>query len=421
MKKVISFFNRLLNLGNTAETPFVDSYKNFMFNLFLLIATPFAFLVLVVNIFIQEYILAVLNFLQLVIFAIGFWVSASQQKIFLRAYLMLLNAIVSIIAAYFFKNGSEYRFLVMVVAAVVIFDKRWQYILFVALISISFVAIRLDDMPLSTMSIWSVIEVIVKILLPLIFFVLCLYYFKYLYFANQTKLEKAYHDISISKNEKERILKVVVHDLRTPITGIAGISKLMHSDTSINPEQKELLTMIEDAAATSLKMIKELLDSTMLEIDKEQLKEVEINKYMQKNLQLLAYSAQEKRITVRADYLPNPVYIKFDPELMDRVIGNLVTNAIKFSKPDSEIFISLSLEEQYVEIAVKDRGIGIPAEYQERVFDMFTTAKRKGTDGEKSFGLGLSICKQIVELHKGNISFTSEQNKGTSFYVRLPV
>jgi signal transduction histidine kinase len=392
-----------------------------MFNLFLLIATPFAFLVLVVNIFIQEYILAVLNFLQLVIFAIGFWVSASQQKIFLRAYLMLLNAIISIIAAYFFKNGSEYRFLVMVVAAVVIFDKRWQYILFVALISTSFVAIRLDDMPLSTMSIWSIVEVIVKILLPLIFFVLCLYYFKYLYFANQTKLEKAYHDISISKNEKERILKVVVHDLRTPITGIAGISKLLHGDASINPEQKELLTMIEDAAATSLKMIKELLDSTTLEIDKEQLKEVEINKYMQKNLQLLAYSAQEKRITVRADYLPNPVYIKFDPELMDRVIGNLVTNAIKFSKPDSEIHISLSLEEQYVVIAVKDRGIGIPAEYQERVFDMFTTAKRKGTDGEKSFGLGLFICKQIVTLHGGTISFTSEPNAGTSFYVRLPV
>lgn len=418
---LLQFIKKLLNLGNTAETPFVDSYKNFMFNLFLLIATPFAFLVLVVNIFIQEYILAVLNFLQLVIFAIGFWVSASQQKIFLRAYLMLLNAIISIIAAYFFKNGSEYRFLVMVVAAVVIFDKRWQYILFVALISTSFVAIRLDDMPLSTMSIWSIVEVIVKILLPLIFFVLCLYYFKYLYFANQTKLEKAYHDISISKNEKERILKVVVHDLRTPITGIAGISKLLHGDASINPEQKELLTMIEDAAATSLKMIKELLDSTTLEIDKEQLKEVEINKYMQKNLQLLAYSAQEKRITVRADYLPNPVYIKFDPELMDRVIGNLVTNAIKFSKPDSEIHISLSLEEQYVVIAVKDRGIGIPAEYQERVFDMFTTAKRKGTDGEKSFGLGLFICKQIVTLHGGTISFTSEPNAGTSFYVRLPV
>ncbi|MBR2647483.1 MAG: HAMP domain-containing histidine kinase [Sediminibacterium sp.] len=421
MKKRIALLNRILNLGNKPDTPFIDSYKNLMFNLFLLLATPFAFLVFLVNVFTQEYVLAALNFLQLIIFTIGFWVSTTQRKIFLRAYLMLLNAIISIVAAYFFKNGSEYRLLVMVVAAIVIFDRKWQYILFVALISISFVAIRLDDLPLSEMSVLSIVEIIVKILLPLIFFILCLYYFKYLYFKNQISLEKAYQDLSISKNEKERILKVVAHDLRTPITGIAGISKLMHSDTSVNAEQKELLTMIEDAATTSLNMIKELLDSTIIDIDKERLKDIEINKYIQQNLQLLAFTAQEKNITLQATYLSKPVHIKFDPELIDRVIGNLVTNAIKFSKPGSEINISLSVEEPYLVIAVKDQGIGIPAGYQERVFDMFTTAKRKGTDGEKSFGLGLSICKQIITLHGGTISFTSEPDKGTSFYVRLPL
>jgi len=110
-----------------------------------------------------------------------------------------------------------------------------------------------------------------------------------------------------------------------------------------------------------------------------------------------------------------------DPDKIDRVVTNLVNNAIKFSNPNSVINISLSREKDEAVIAVKDHGIGIPEDKKDRVFDTFTEAKRKGTSGEQSFGLGLSICKQIIEVHKGKILVESKEGQGSSFFVRLPL
>jgi len=103
-----------------------------------------------------------------------------------------------------------------------------------------------------------------------------------------------------------------------------------------------------------------------------------------------------------------------------RVISNLISNAIKFSPKGAVIYVIVNQKHQGVEICVKDYGIGIPDKLQQQVFNMFTEAKRPGTDGEKSFGLGLSICRQIVEKHSGRIWLKSESNNGSSFYVYLP-
>jgi signal transduction histidine kinase len=421
LQSMVKIIRQLLHLGNTPNTPFVVYYQNLMFNLFFLFATPFVLLVFVVNLLTAEYVLAGFSFLQLIIFSFCFWISATQKHLFLRAYFLLLNAIIGIIAAYIFKNGSEYRLLIMMVAAVVIFDKKWQYIFFVLLLSVSFVAIRLNDMMLASMHWIDLLQIITKILLPLIFFGACLYYFKQLYFENQYKLEQAYRHLSDSKNEKERILNVVAHDLRTPISGISGITKLMLQDTAISTEHKELLSLIEDASASSLKMIKELLSTNINTMEKSKFKNVEANKYFAQAIKLLAFSSQEKRIQLHTNYLDYPVYINIDTDLIDRVIANLINNAIKFSVPHSNIYISLAINDSTFTFTIKDEGIGIATEDQERIFDMFTAAKRKGTAGEKSFGLGLSICKQIIELHNGTIHVTSELGKGTSFLVKLPV
>ncbi|MDO9156121.1 MAG: ATP-binding protein, partial [Sediminibacterium sp.] len=98
-----------------------------------------------------------------------------------------------------------------------------------------------------------------------------------------------------------------------------------------------------------------------------------------------------------------------------------VTNAIKFSKPGSIVHVSLHTNDSFAEIIVKDEGIGIPEYLQSKIFDLFTTAKRKGTAGEKSYGLGLAICKKIIEMHEGFIHVESKEGLGSSFIVRLPL
>src|SRR6185503_7822197 len=114
------------------------------------------------------------------------------------------------------------------------------------------------------------------------------------------------------------------------------------------------------------------------------------------------------------------VKLHINREKIWRVISNLISNAIKFSPVDSVIKVKAIQKQGNVVIAVKDHGIGIPDNMKDKVFNMFTNAKRPGTIGEKSFGLGLSISKQIIEKHSGKIWFDSVQDKGTTFYISLP-
>ncbi|MDB5230884.1 MAG: hypothetical protein JWN76_1689 [Chitinophagaceae bacterium] len=112
-------------------------------------------------------------------------------------------------------------------------------------------------------------------------------------------------------------------------------------------------------------------------------------------------------------------FVEIDKEKIWRVISNLVVNAIKFSPRGACINVSVTRNGKRTIITVSDQGIGIPENIRMQVFDMFTEAKRPGTSGEKSFGLGLFISRQIVQAHKGRLWFESAENKGTNFYIEL--
>ncbi|MDP3394888.1 sensor histidine kinase KdpD [Sediminibacterium sp.] len=412
---------QILSLGNQDDTPFRVAYKNYMFNLFLLLATPFAFLVTCINLYIGAYTLAFFNVAHLLIFVVGYYISYSQKHLDYRPLLLFIGAVISSYTAYMFKNGNEYRFLIMIVAAVVLCEKNWQYILFVLFVSLSFVVIRLDELPLSTMNGLNIFEKVIKLLFPLSFFSICLYYFKEFYFKNQYKLETAYAELTKNKEERDRILNVVAHDLRSPLSGISGISKMMLADDKVVEDNKEMFRLIEQSAESTLRLITDLMHTNINSAEQYQFQEIELNKLVQQILQILVFTAKEKNIIIEVNIAKQKLILNADKDKIDRVISNLVTNAIKFSKPGSIVHVSLHTNDGFAEITVKDNGIGIPEYLQGKIFDLFTTAKRKGTAGEKSYGLGLAICKKIVEVHEGFIHVESKEGIGSSFIVRLPL
>lgn len=110
-----------------------------------------------------------------------------------------------------------------------------------------------------------------------------------------------------------------------------------------------------------------------------------------------------------------------NPEKMKRVVFNLVTNSVKFSKKDTTITLTAKISGNKAIIEVSDNGIGIPEKLLSEIFNISKTGKRKGTDGEKSYGLGLNICKRIVEAHDGIIKVKSQEGKGSTFTVELPL
>jgi signal transduction histidine kinase len=210
----------------------------------------------------------------------------------------------------------------------------------------------------------------------------------------------------------------VAHDLRNPLGGIAALSAAMIED-NYTPDQQEMLNLIKETSYNSLELINEILEAANSATAPLKKEWVDINALTASSVELLRFKAADKHQSINLNLPPNPAQVFISREKIWRVISNLVTNAIKFSHDGSSITVGVENYEDGVKIIVKDSGIGIPDKLKQQVFNMFTDAKRVGTAGEKSFGLGLSICQQIVEKHHGRIWLESTVGEGTTFYVFL--
>jgi two-component system sensor histidine kinase VicK len=233
------------------------------------------------------------------------------------------------------------------------------------------------------------------------------------------ELEIALNDLKAKSQEKDHILRTVAHDLRNPIGGIVALTGLIDNENCTD-EQQELIALIKETSRNSLELINEILEATNITSIQLQPEPVEINALVSKSVELLRFKASEKRQKIFYEPLNAPLDLQLSREKIWRVISNLISNAIKFSANSSPIFVKVTKEKEEVIISVLDNGIGIPDNLKDHVFNMFTIAQRPGTAGEKSFGLGLFICKQIIEKSNGKIWFTSSKS-GTVFYISLPL
>ena len=238
--------------------------------------------------------------------------------------------------------------------------------------------------------------------------------------SQKKDLEKALEEIKNSSREKDRILRTVAHDLRNPLGGIASLTSIMVEETGYDTDLQYQLKIIKDTSSDTLELINEILEATNTTSTDLIKQLVEVNSLLNNSIELLRFKASEKHQEIVLDPLSSIEQLYINREMIWRVISNLISNAIKFSPVGETIQLKCVSESNNVQISVTDHGIGIPDEMKDKVFNMFTDAKRAGTIGEKSFGLGLSICKQIIEKHHGKIWFESKAGKGTTFYIRLP-
>ncbi|MFC3562773.1 tetratricopeptide repeat-containing sensor histidine kinase [Pedobacter jamesrossensis] len=231
-------------------------------------------------------------------------------------------------------------------------------------------------------------------------------------------LQDTLNALEQSQEENKRVMKVVAHDLRSPIGAIVSLAGFMMEDEKLQTEELQMISLIKSSGSDSLKFVNELLnrESTVRELDKEL---VDLNTLLTYCVNLLQYKADEKKQKIILK--SRSISFNLNREKIWRVVSNLITNAIKFSYPESEINVNLDIEIDKVLITVTDKGMGIPNEMISTIFTISEDIKRAGTEGEKSFGMGLVISKQIVEAHGGKLWVESIPSNGTTFYVELPI
>jgi signal transduction histidine kinase len=218
-----------------------------------------------------------------------------------------------------------------------------------------------------------------------------------------------------------RIMRVMAHDIINPLSGMTGIASMLMIDDDLAEDSRHMLKLIESTGLHSMEMINELLKSGLSNDDDEmETGLVNLRSLLFDSVELLQFKASSKEQQIKFEFDEVPLMANINHEKMWRVFNNLIVNAIKFSHNGSIINVSIKPQGSDILVAVADSGIGIPDKDKETVFEMFTSAKKTGTNGEQPFGLGLSISKKIIEMHKGKIWFESQPGKGTTFYIQLP-
>lgn len=221
--------------------------------------------------------------------------------------------------------------------------------------------------------------------------------------------------------QKNTFLGMAAHDLRNPISSIRGFSELMLEGGLDKESIDEFLSLINTASNEMLILLNDLLDVSHIESGKFilNMEEEDISNVLKRRCFLFGPTAAKKNITLREEFTPHAVF-SFDAGKIGQAIDNFISNAIKYSPPETTVTIRLSELENGVKFSVQDQGPGISEDEKSRLFKEFSKLSSQSTAGEKSTGLGLAITKKIVEAHGGEIGVESEAGQGSTFFFTLP-
>lgn len=242
--------------------------------------------------------------------------------------------------------------------------------------------------------------------------------------AANRELAAARRAADAANDAKDRFLSTISHELRTPLSAIVLWTSLIEDQKILDPSQlHEALEAIKRSAEEQRELIEHLVDASRLMSGKLRLerKDLAIAAIVHNGVEDARDAARAKGVELLENADPDPGPFQGDARRLQQVISHLVHNAVKFTPPSGRVTIGLRRTDGEIQIVVADTGSGIDRELLTRVFDSFVQAEQAGSRLERGLGLGLTIARQIVELHGGSIAAHSEgAGRGATFIVRLP-
>ncbi|WP_218398204.1 aerobic respiration two-component sensor histidine kinase ArcB [Alteromonas lipotrueae] len=244
---------------------------------------------------------------------------------------------------------------------------------------------------------------------------------------DMTERKQAENAAAKASTDKTRFIATISHELRTPLNGIVGLSRMLR-DTELSEEQFSWVSTIYASAITLGNIFNDIIDLDKLDRDKVELslKTVSLRDFTEELSSIIRLLAGDKQLELKTTIKePLPRLVEVDGTRLRQILWNILFNAVKFTQKGH---VSLSIESTkpendlaFVTFVIEDTGVGIPEEEIEKIFAMYYQVDHPDHQSATGTGIGLAICKQMVDLMKGNIKVTSVVGKGTRFEIELPV
>ncbi|MCH8494189.1 MAG: HAMP domain-containing histidine kinase [Balneolales bacterium] len=237
--------------------------------------------------------------------------------------------------------------------------------------------------------------------------------------------EKQKHLEQLNK-EKDDVLAVISHDMRNPLGGIIGIVDLMRSEQITDTDElDEMLSLIDSSAQRLLHLVNDMLDVAVIESNRLKIdrSETNIEQLIHDVVQTHEPAAKHKSVELIIEIDNSLKFATIDKSKIAQVLGNLVSNAIKFTQTQGSVTIQAGWSDEFdgfIVMKVSDTGIGIPQSMMSVLFEKMGNHQRAGTQGEKGTGLGMPIIKRYVEAHGGVVDVESREGMGTKFIITIP-
>lgn len=241
---------------------------------------------------------------------------------------------------------------------------------------------------------------------------------------NTEAIKKFSEELKELNTTKDKFFSIIAHDLKNPFITILGFSDILLADYNelSDDERKYYISEMEKSATLSHNLLQNLLQWSRAQTGRIEYdpRELQLFNLVEENFQLLKNTAGEKKIQLKQN-VDDELTVNADEDMLNTVLRNLLTNAIKFSNENGVVEINSKINENFVEIAVKDDGIGMDEDTMSKLFRLDTTNSKPGTAGETGTGLGLILCKEFIEKHGGKIWVESEISEGSTFKFTLPL
>jgi len=240
----------------------------------------------------------------------------------------------------------------------------------------------------------------------------------------EEKLLNYTDELKILNASKDKFFSIISHDLRTPFNSLLGISEfIIQSYEEMSREEiKESITNIFRSSQKVYNLILNLFEWTRLQSGRFQVEKTQVNLFAntEEMLKIYTNSAEAKKINL-LNHIADDLNVMADKYMLETILRNLISNAIKFTKQGGTVTISAINKNNFAEIAVSDNGVGISEEDQKKLFRIDTKFQTNGTADEGGTGLGLILCKEFAEENGGTIYVNSTEGKGTRFIFTLPL